>query len=53
MFIVKNKIKSDPNAKNDNDRTRLEKSQANQNHLKIAYKSLLPNDIYKQYYSSN
>ena len=36
---------------NEQYRIKLEKAQANQQ-LKVAYKSLLPNDIYKQYYNS-
>lgn len=33
-------------------RFRQERHQTQNDHLKVAYRSLLPNDIYKQYYSS-
>lgn len=34
-------------------RFRQERIQAQNDHLKVAYRPLLPNDIYKQYYHSN
>ena len=57
MHNLKNLSEMNGRNNNNNDlaneqyRIKLEKAQANQQ-LKVAYKSLLPNDIYKQYYNS-